>query len=153
LADLTLQKKLAAEILGVGVSRIKIDPSRISDVSQAVTREDVKRLINEGAILIKPEHGIAGHASRVRHKKRVKGGRRGHGKRKGSKHARMSSKEAWMGRIRKIRRYLRYLRDHGIIEKKTYRRLYMLAKGGYFTSLSSLRLYLKEHSLIKETER
>lgn len=153
MTDLTLQKRLAAEILGVGVSRIKIDPTRISDVSQAVTREDVKRLINEGVISIEPEHGIAGHASKVRHKKRVRGGRRGHGKRKGSKRARMGPKEAWMGKIRKIRRYLKYLRDHGIIEKKMYRRLYMLAKGGYFASLSSLKLYLREHGLIKESER
>ena len=153
MTDLTLQKRLAAEILGVGVSRIKIDPTRISDVSQAVTREDVKKLINEGAISVELEHGIAGHASRVRHKKRVKGGRRGYGKRKGSKHARRDPKETWIGKIRKIRLYLRYLRDHGIIERKTYRRLYMLAKGGYFTSLSSLKLYLKEHGLMKETER
>jgi large subunit ribosomal protein L19e len=149
--DLTLQKRLAAEVLGVGISRIKIDPTRVSDVAQAITREDIKKLIKEGAIWAEPERGVAGYSSKIRHKQRVKGRRRGHGKREGGKYARTDPKEVWMNRIRKIRRYLRYLRDHGIIDRKTYRRLYMLAKGGYFTSFASLRLYLKEKGILKET--
>jgi large subunit ribosomal protein L19e len=149
--DLTLQKRLAAEVLGVGISRIKIDPTRVSEVAQAITREDIKRLIKEGAIWAEPERGVVGHSSKIRHKQRVEGRRRGHGKREGGKRARTDPKEVWMNRIRKIRRYLRYLRDHGIIDRKTYRRLYMLAKGGYFTSFASLRLYLKEKGILKET--
>lgn len=151
MTDLTLQKRLAAEVLGVGISRIKIDPTRVSEVAQAITREDIRKLIKEGAIWAEPERGVAGYSSRIRHKQRVKGRRRGHGKREGGKYARTDPKEVWMNRIRKIRRYLRYLRDHGIIDRKTYRRLYMLAKGGYFTSFASLRLYLKEKGILKET--
>lgn len=150
MTDLTLQKRLAAKILGVGVSRIRIDPTRISDVAQAITGEDVKKLIKEGAIWAEPVRGVAGYSSKVRRRQRAKGRRRGHGKREGSKHARADPKEIWMNKIRRIRRYLRYLRDHGVIDRKTYRRLYMLAKGGYFASLASLRLYLKEKGILKE---
>ncbi|MEL9908792.1 MAG: 50S ribosomal protein L19e [Desulfurococcus sp.] len=150
MSDLTLQKRLAADLLGVGVSRIRVDPGRIEDVEAAITREDVRRLIKEGAIWVAPKHGITGYSSKVRHKQRVKGRRRGHGKRKGSKTARLDEKEVWMNKIRKIRRYLRYLRDKKFIDAKTYRRLYMLAKGGHFNSLSSLKLYLKENNILKE---
>jgi len=152
MSDLTFQKRLAAEVLGVGVSRIRIDPSRVEDVSAAITREDVKRLIKEGAIWVAPEHGITGYSSKIRHIQRSKGRRRGHGKRKGRKSARLDEKDAWMSRIRKIRRYLRYLRDKKLIDRRTYRRLYMLAKGGYFHSLASLKLYLKENNILKEVK-
>lgn len=150
MSDLSLQKRLAADILGVGVSRIWIDPARAEDVAGAITREEIKRFIEEGVIRVRPEHGIAGYSSKLRHKQRVKGKRRGHGKRKGSKEARLDRKEVWMAKIRKMRRFLRYLRDKKLIDRKTYRRLYMLAKGGYFHTFESLKLYLSENKILKE---
>lgn len=150
MTDVTLQKRLAAEILDVGVSRIRIDPSRISDVAQAITREDIRKLIDEGVIWVEPEHGITGYSSKIRHLKRRRGLRRGHGRRRGSKNARLKTKEKWMSRIRKIRSFLRYLRDRNIVDKKTYRKLYMLAKGGYFNSLQSLKSYLREQGIVRE---
>ncbi len=148
--DLSIQKRLAAEVLGVGESRIWIDPTRIEDVEGAVTKEEIKRLIKEGVIRVKPVKGNSRARWRERHEKRKKGRRRGPGKRKGVKTARLSKKEAWMNTIRKIRRYLRYLRDHGMIDRRTYRRLYMLAKGGAFRSLASLKTYMKEQGLLKK---
>ncbi|MEM0378776.1 MAG: 50S ribosomal protein L19e [Thermosphaera sp.] len=152
MSDLSLQKRLAAEVLGVGVSRIRIDPARADDVSAAITREDIRKLIKEGAIWVEPVHGIAGVSSKVRRVQRSKGRRRGHGKRKGVKTARLEEKEAWMARIRKMRRFLRYLRDKNMIDKRTYRRLYRLAKGGAFKSLASLKLYLRENKILKEVK-
>ena len=147
--DLSIQKRLAAEILGVGISRIWVDPERIEDVQAATTKDDIRKLIKDGVIGVKPVRGISRGRWKVRHEQRKKGRRRGHGKRKGVKTARLSKKEAWMHRIRKIRRYLRYLRDKGMIDRRTYRRLYMLAKGGIFKNLSSLQMYMKEHGIIK----
>ena len=147
--DLTLQKRLAAEILGVGVSRVWIDPTRVDEVIDAITREDVRRLIRDGVIQVKPIHGNSRGRWRIKHMQRKKGRRRGYGKRKGAKSARLDPKDVWMSRIRKMRRYLRYLRDHGIIDRKTYRRLYMLAKGGMFHSLAGLRNYMIEKGLLK----
>jgi LSU ribosomal protein L19E len=152
MTDVSLQKRLASEILGVGESRVRVDPARISDVAQAITREDIKRLIREGAIWVEPEHGITGYSSKVRHLKRKRGHRRGHGKREGSKNTRVGYKDAWVNRIRKIRRFLRYLRDKKVIDRKTYRKLYMLAKGNYFSTFSALKLYLKEQGLVKEVK-
>ena len=150
MVDLSLQKRLASEILGVGVSRVRVDPARVEDVADAITREEIKRLIKDGAVYAEPAHGNTGYSSKVRREQRRKGRRRGHGKRKGVRAARTDEKEVWMGKIRKIRRYLRFLRDNKIIDRKTYRRLYRLAKGGFFKSFNSLRTYLIEHGYLKQ---
>ncbi len=150
MTDLSLQKRLAAEVLGVGESRIWIDPEEIDRVMDAITREEIKRLIHDGVIKVKPVHGNSRARWKIRHEQRKKGRRRGHGRRKGDKTARHDDKEDWMNRIRKIRRFLRYLRDHNVIDRRTYRRLYRLAKGGVFKNLSSLKHYLKEHGIVEE---
>ncbi|ALL01053.1 50S ribosomal protein L19E [Pyrodictium delaneyi] len=143
--DLSMQRRLAAEILGVGESRIWIDPSRIDDVASAITREEVRRLIKEGVIKVKPKHSPSRGRWRERHEARKKGRHRGYGRRKGEASARRDPKEEWMHRIRKMRRYLRYLRDHGVIDRRTYRKLYMWAKGGMFPTFASLKRWLEEH--------
>ncbi|MCC6022175.1 MAG: 50S ribosomal protein L19e [Sulfolobales archaeon] len=142
--DLTLQKRLAAEILGVGVSRIRIDPSRVDDVVGVITRDGIKKLIDDGVITVEYEKGNSRGRWRERHKKRKAGHRRGHGSRKGKAGARAERKGMWVSTIRKLRRYLRWLRDHEVIDSKTYRRMYVLAKGGVFKSLSDLKRYLRD---------
>ncbi|MCK5588244.1 MAG: 50S ribosomal protein L19e, partial [Candidatus Lokiarchaeota archaeon] len=42
------QKELAADIMKVGVSRVYIDPTRLEEVSMAIRREDIRRLIHDG---------------------------------------------------------------------------------------------------------
>jgi large subunit ribosomal protein L19e len=152
--DYRLQRRLAAEALGVGEKRIWIspDPEHAEEIMNAVTRKDVLHLVKRGIIRVLPERGIHGHASKVRHEQRKKGRRRGHGKRKGKATARLDPKRDWMYRIRKIRRYLRYLRDKGVIDRRTYRRLYMLAKGGMFHDVSALRRYMIERGILKEQQ-
>jgi large subunit ribosomal protein L19e len=151
MADYSLQRRLAAEILGVGESRIWIDPNpeHEEEISQAVTRNDVKRLIAKGLIKVKPEKGNSHTRWLERRRARSEGRRRGHGKRKGAKDARVDSKRRWINTIRKIRRTLRWLRDKGIIDRKLYRELYRKAKGGVFKSSSDLRRYLVEIGVLK----
>jgi len=148
--DLSYQRRLAAEILGVGESRIRFDPNELERVEAAVTREDIKRLIHDGVIYVEPVHSNSRGRWRIRHEKKKKGRRRGHGRRKGSAGARQDPKRAWMYRIRKIRRFLRWLRDHGLVDRRTYRKLYMMAKGGAFESLSTLKRYMKDHGILPE---
>jgi large subunit ribosomal protein L19e len=56
----------------------------------------------------------------------------------------------WVYRIRRIRRYLKYLKDHEIIDTRTFRRLYRMAKGGYFRSLSALKMYMEAEGILKK---
>ena len=142
--DLSVQRRLAAEILGVGESRVWFDPEQLDRIADAMTRDDIRRLIHDGVIRAKPIHSNSRGRWRVRHEQRKKGRRRGHGKRKGKAGARLPKKVAWMNRIRRMREYLRWLRDHGVIDRRLYRRYYRLAKGGAFKSLRALRMHLEQ---------
>lgn len=141
--DIKYQKRLAADILKCGVNRVWIDDTMLDEVAEAITREDVKRLISSDVIKKKPVKGNSRGRHRYLKEQRRKGRRKGHGKRKGRKHARTPSKRIWMTRIRSIRRELKHLRDEGHIEKNTYRKFYMKAKGGTFKDRSDLVLHLK----------
>ncbi len=44
-----------------------------------------------------------------------------------------------------MRKYLRFLREQGVIDRKTYRKLYLWAKGGMFPTFRSLQRWLEEH--------
>ncbi|RLE83012.1 MAG: 50S ribosomal protein L19e [Thermoprotei archaeon] len=139
-------KRLAAKVLGVGVSRIWIDPSKHNELVTVITREEVKKLIKEGVIKVKPKKRNSRYRIKLRQLKRKKGRRRGPGKRKGP---RFDEKELWVARIRALRKFLRKLKSRRKISPKTYRRLYRLAKGGYFRSVSHLKAYIEEHKLME----
>jgi len=141
--DLKGQKRLAADILGVGVNRIKIDPEMLEDVSKAITREDIKYHISTGAISAKPEKGISRGRLHKRMEQKKKGRRKGHGHRSGSKGARTGKKEAWMRKIRAIRDELKKMRESKDIDSSGYRKLYRQAKGNLFHSRRHLREYVE----------
>lgn len=151
MTDYSLQRRLAAAVTGAGESRIWIspDPKHEEEISQAVTRDDVERLIHKGIIKVLPARGNSHTRWLERKRARKEGKRRGYGKREGTAGARRDEKELWMGRIRKIRRTLKWLRDHGMIDRKTYRRLYIKAKGGAFKNASDLVNYLRQNQLLK----
>ncbi|MCD6503492.1 MAG: 50S ribosomal protein L19e [Thermoplasmata archaeon] len=147
MTDLKLQRRLAASILKCGVNRVWIDPDRIDEVQNAITREDIKKLIKEGVIRKKQEKGTSRGRWRVKFRKRLKGRKRGPGSIKGKRTARMPRKVQWMIRIRAIRSLLRELRDAGVIDRHTYRILYLRAKGGMFKDRSHVILHIKTEEL------
>lgn len=143
-------KRLAAEILGVGESRVKISPEAQERASEVVTREDVRALIEEGVIWAEHKKGVSRGRWRVLHEKKKRGRRRGHGSRKGP---RLDEEAAWKNKIRTLRRYLNALKRRGLITPATWRMLYRMAKGNYFRDLRHLKTYINEHNLAKEKVR
>lgn len=143
------KKRLAAQILKVGINRVWIDPTRAEDVSTAITREDIKRLIENGTIRAKPEHGTSRGRFRKLAVKRRMGRRGGAGSRKGAKRARLPKKANWIKTVRPLRLRLRELKKGGIIGPREYRRLYRMVKGGAFKSKGHLEAHLKERGLLK----
>jgi len=146
---LNTQRRLAADVLGVGVNRVWIDSARISDVSAAISREDINRLIRQGAIKARPELGISRGRFRRRAAKRKRGRRRGVGSRKGTRRARQPKKASWIRTVRPLRVRLRELKREGTIDRHEYRRLYRMVKGGAFKSKAHLETHLKERGLLK----
>ncbi len=147
--NISAQKRLAAELLKCGENRVYFDPYMIEDIKMAITREDVRNLIKEGAIQKKYKQGISKTRKNIRHERKKKGRARGLGKRKGKKGARTPKKEAWMKRIRPQRRELKKLRDRKVITTATYRKLYKNAKGGMFNSVAQMNRHIKEKELLR----
>ena len=57
--NLKSQRRLAAAVLGVGVNKIWIDPETADEVEIAITRQEIRKLINEGAIKKLPERSLS----------------------------------------------------------------------------------------------
>ncbi len=148
--NLSVQKRIAADVLSCGVHRVWLNTERAEEISMAITREDIKKLIHRGLVRKKPEKATSKVRARKRALQRKKGRRKGHGKRKGTINARMSKKARWMQRIRPLRRELKTMRDTRYIEKNVYRKLYRMAKGGAFRSVAHLRTYVEEHSMSRK---
>jgi large subunit ribosomal protein L19e len=139
MVDLANQKRLAAEILDVGKTRVWMDPERLSDIATAITREDIRGLVAEGVIKRRAVVGISRGRARARDLKRAKGHGKGHGSRRGAKGARTPKKELWMKKIRAQRKLLKSLRDNKEMEPGTYRKFYRKAKGGEYRNVAHLK--------------
>jgi large subunit ribosomal protein L19e len=142
--NLSLQRRLAAEVLKCGKNRIWFNPEMLEDISTASTKQDIRELIEKGAIKRKQVKGVCRARINERRLKKAKGRRKGYGSRKGKKTARMPRKRVWILRIRALRRRLRELKKSGEIDRRTYRRLYRMAKSGVFRSVSHLNSYVQE---------
>jgi large subunit ribosomal protein L19e len=147
--NLNAQRRMAAEILKCGANRVYFDPYLGEEIAMAITREDIRNLIKEGIIQKRYKKGISNYRKKIRHQRKKRGLARGLGKRKGTKHARLPKKKAWIRRIRPIRKELKKLRERKLITTPTYRKLYKNAKGGMFNSVSQLNRYIKDKELFR----
>ena len=144
--SLVSQKRLAADLLKVGTTRIWIDPEDNDRVSSAITREEIRKLIHEGSIRKLPATSISRGRKRIRKQELLAGRHKGPGRIKGS---RGFGKRRWVARIRSIRRRLRNLRDKRFITTQVYRKLTLMAKGGTFRSGAHLDEYIETHKLAR----
>ncbi|MGP3666975.1 MAG: 50S ribosomal protein L19e [Candidatus Bathyarchaeota archaeon] len=151
--SLKTQRKLAARILGVGVNRIWVNPEKIEDVEAAVTGKDIRRLIKDGVITLRPVKGVSRGRARTRHLRKRIGRRRGLGSRKGGKFAKLPRKRRWIQTIRALRRTLKELRDKRLITGQVYRKLYIMAKGGVFKSRTHLLQHIESAKLYRRKPR
>lgn len=163
MTNVSSQRRLASDLLKVGSHRVWINPERIEQVSGAITREDIRRLIAKGIIAkglapgnsrgrirarvkiiekkVKDEHGVE-----TIKKIRIKQKRR-EGSKKGKLHSIVDGKRAWINKVRPLRRYLKALHAQGI-SNKDYRKLYLLTKGGFFRSRNHLKLYIEKTGIV-----
>ena len=144
MTDLKAQKRLAADVLGVGKNRVRFDPEAQGEIADAITRDDVRDLIEDGVIEAETTQGNSRGRARERNEKRAYGHRSGHGSRKGPSGGRTDGSEEWQSRIRAQRRTLRELRDDDEITRSQYRELYDMASGGEFDSVRDLRRYVDD---------
>lgn len=144
-------RRMAADLLGCGLNRVWItnDPAFDEELLEAITRDDVRRLIAKRRIQKRHEVSVSHGRARVRATQRAKGRQRGPGTRKGTFNARDRRKRRWIRVIRPIRRRLRALRASGQIDARSYRKFYAQAKGGMFKSRSHLEQQLRAAGALK----
>jgi large subunit ribosomal protein L19e len=150
MADLRNQKRLAADVMKCGASRIRIDPDRLEEVAGAVTRTDIRKLVDGGVITRVQKTGVSRGRGRKLQTQKAKGRRTGPGSRKGAKNARTNRKRTWVNRIRALRDVLRTLRDKGAIDATVYRQYYVRAKGGQFRSRAHLVAHMRTEGALTE---
>lgn len=135
-------RRIAASLLNCGESRVIFDPSRLEEISKAVTKEDVRALIKNKAISKARKKGVSRSIGKIRAERKKRRGS-GIGSRRGSKKTRSLSL-GWTERIRAQRALLRKLNL-----KVGYREVYKKIKGGEFKDRAHLLMFLKERGYLK----
>ena len=143
MGGLTLQRKLAADILKVGENKVWMDQTKLEDIKNSITRADIKKMISHGYIKARPDKIKKPDIYPKKKKRNV-------GSMKGKLGTRMPKKRSWINTIRPLRKMIMELRDEGKIDKSQYRKLYLRVKSGAFRSRSHLRLYLRQRGMINE---
>ncbi len=129
-------RRLAADILNIGKRRVRFSTDGLKEAEGALTRSDVKGLIDKGLV---KKINVQGRDSTARKK------RRGKGRKKGSLGDR---KKLWMQKVRSQRKLLVILIESGTLAKEHKRSIYGKVKGGIFKSKRAMLLYLKDNELI-----
>ena len=152
MSDLSNQRRMASEILKCGENRVWMDPERMDDIADCITRADIRTAINSGIIKAKAKEGTS--RGRIRHAaaQKASGKRKGPGSREGTANARVRDKERWISVIRPIRAELKTLREEGKITPSAYRLFYRRAKGGQYRSRRNLRQHMINEGYLKEEE-
>ena len=140
-------KRLAADILKIGVNRVRIkndlNETEKKLVDESITRLNVKDLIRDNVVTVIEKKGRKRKGKETKKKKT-------RGKKKGKKYAKVGKKERWMSRIRAQRKYLKQLITEGKLKKEDKRMVYLKMKGGIFKSKNTMYSYLKDNKLLKE---
>lgn len=87
--NLRTQKRLAASVVGCGKRKIWLDPNETSEISNANSRQTIRKLVSDGLIIRKQVTMHSRARARELTAARRIGRHRGFGKRKGTSDARM----------------------------------------------------------------
>ncbi|MBM3233166.1 hypothetical protein FJZ18_03310 [Candidatus Pacearchaeota archaeon] len=110
--NLEKKKILAAKTFGVGMGRIVLNQARLADIKEAITKQDIRDLFVDKAILIKP---IKGRKTKIKRNTR---------RRAGSIKKRINKgKLEYMRMARKLRKNLATLKRKGSIKNEHYWKL------------------------------
>jgi large subunit ribosomal protein L19e len=130
--NLSKKKRLAARTLKVGKERIVFVKSRLDEIKEAITKEDIRELEKEKAIIIK---NVGGRKQKEKRKKRSTGNVR----KKINKR-----KRNYMILTRKLRNYVKELKKQGRLSPEEVKEIRKKIRNKNFRSKVNLREYIGE---------
>ncbi len=126
--NLRAKKQLAAKTFGVGKERIAFVPGRIEEIKEAITKEDMRNLQKDGAIIIKEVKG-RGKVISVKRKKGL-----------GNIRKRVNTrKRDYVILTRKLRKFLADKKQKGEISNEEVKKLRKKIKNKLFKSKAHLK--------------
>ena len=137
--NLRNKKKLIARTLKVGVGRISLNSEMNAEIKEAITKQDIFDLKNEGIIKIKP---IVGRKRKEKKKTKRRGG--------SIKKRVQNRKETYMNMTRKYRKYIQNLRKIGRIDRDKYYEIRKRIKARRFKDFAHFREIVREISKVSE---
>ena len=130
--NLRHKKELAAKALRVGKGRIIFNLEGLSEIKEAITKQDIKDLNSEGIIGIRPVKG----RKKIKRRKT----QRGPGKIKKKVSHR---KQEYVKITRKLREYVKQLKEQQILDRELYKDLRKKIRMRVFKSKANLKGYLE----------
>jgi large subunit ribosomal protein L19e len=129
------KKALAARVLNVGRGRIIFVEPRLNEIKEAITKDDIRSLRADGAIIIRE---IKGRKSKQKKKIRRSPGN--------IKQNAKNSKREYMLITRKLRKYISELKNKNLLTGDNVSDLRKKIKNRYFKSKAQLKEYLEEQN-------
>ncbi|MDO8508416.1 MAG: 50S ribosomal protein L19e [Nanoarchaeota archaeon] len=132
---LNKKKELAARTLHVGKNRIVFNLQRLDEIKEAITKQDIKDLVNSHAIIVKE---VKGRMKKPQRKTRI---------RQGSRRKKIvDKKREYIIITRKLRNYLAVLKRQGLILPEKYSTLRKEIRARTVKSLSQMKERILEVS-------
>ena len=128
--NLAKKKAMASRLLGVGKERILFIPSRTSEIKEAITKQDIRDLIMDKAIIIKD---VKGKKSFRRKRNRSVGNVR---KKPNTR------KQDYVKLTRKLRAYVEEMKKQGTLSKEEVEDIRKKVRNSEFRSKSNLKEYI-----------
>ena len=135
--QLNKKKELASRVLKVGKGRIVFNKESLSEIKEALTKQDIRDLVKSGSIFVKEISGT---------KKQVKRNTR---RRAGSIKKNVNTrKRDYMTITRKLRAFISELRKHGTISSEEYWKLRKEIRAKSFKSKAHMKERISQ--MVKE---
>jgi len=131
--NLRNKKSLATKALKVGKDRVVFMKSRLAEIKEAITKQDIRDLVQDKAIAVK---GVKGR-KKVEKRKR----RRGPGKVKKKVNKR---KQEYVIMTRKLRAYVAEMKKQGRLSPEEVVEIRKKIRNRIFKSKANLKIYIEE---------
>jgi len=128
--NLRNKKELAKRTLNVGKDRIMFVTSRLTDIKEALTKQDIRDLKKDGAIVVKDIHGRKAV-------KKVNNRSTGNIRKKVN-----TRKQDYVIMTRKLRRYVAEMKKQGKVTHEEYKDIRKKIRNKAFKSKANLKEYI-----------